>query len=153
MPRSSFFAFYANFRQDPRAPLIDEFRRLAREQGWAGAGWKIKRRECFLSEFELHLGSIEVGNKLDAWQNLCRELNLNGNLRSITQCKKALKGVHVNIHDLLDARRLRAPVQTFPTASALAQYTRETRRYFPLDEAKRESLIKILLKHIHRERR
>lgn len=88
MPQSSFFASYADFRHDPGAPLIDEFQRLAWEQGWDNTEWKFKRRECLLAEFELHLGSIEVGNKLAPWQSLCQELNLNGNLRSITQCKK-----------------------------------------------------------------
>ncbi|KAL8930763.1 MAG: hypothetical protein Q9208_000304 [Pyrenodesmia sp. 3 TL-2023] len=88
MSQSSFFALYPGFRQDPGAPLLDEFRRLASEQGWEGTEWKIKRRECFLAEFELRLGSIEVGNKLAAWQGLCHELRLNDNLPSIKRCKK-----------------------------------------------------------------
>ena len=36
----------------------------------------------------------------------------------------------------------------FPNYRALIDYTKQTKRYFPLDEAKEENLVKILLRHI-----
>ena len=92
MPQSVFFDRYPHFQQIPVGPLGDEFERLALVQRWRKGTrkWKIYRKECFDAEFELHLGSIENG-KLAGWQALCQELGINGNLPSITQCKKVKK--------------------------------------------------------------
>ncbi|KAI4118530.1 MAG: hypothetical protein LQ338_007385, partial [Usnochroma carphineum] len=61
----------------------------------------------------------------------------------------ALKRVHVNILDFIDDRRARMAIQTYSSAGELAQYTKEHQRFFPLDDTKGETLIKILLKQIH----
>lgn len=62
---------------------------------------------------------------------------------------QALKRVHVNILDLIDDRRAGRQIETYSSARALANYTNEHKRYFPLDDTQGESLIKILLKQIH----
>ncbi|KAL8851043.1 MAG: hypothetical protein Q9221_004033 [Calogaya cf. arnoldii] len=152
MSRSTFFFDkYPHFQQDPLAPINDEFERLAQIQGWRKkqTEWRIQRGECLQAEFEFHLGSIEVDGKLAAWRNLCLELGIGLNkLTSITECKKELRGVHVNLLDLIDARRAHEKPRLFRTASALANYTRNYKRYFPLDEAKEDSLKRILLRNI-----
>ncbi|KAL8680113.1 MAG: hypothetical protein Q9224_006970, partial [Gallowayella concinna] len=90
MSRSTFFDQYPDFDHDPATPIEEEFQRLAELQGWRKktTDWKINRGECLQAEFELHLGSIEVSGKLAAWQALCRELDITGDLSSITKCKK-----------------------------------------------------------------
>ncbi|KAL9010363.1 MAG: hypothetical protein Q9173_004700 [Seirophora scorigena] len=150
MSQSSFFDQFPNFRQRHDAPILDEFRRLAQRQGWKRRMWEfnVNRRECLQAEYEYHFGSIEAGNKLAGWQGLCAELGLSGNIPSIVQCKKALKRVHVNILDFIDDRRAGRQIETFASAQALADYTNEHKRYFPLEDAKADSLIKILLKQI-----
>ncbi|KAI4093383.1 MAG: hypothetical protein LQ344_002971 [Seirophora lacunosa] len=150
MSRSSFFDQFPNFRQRHNAPILDEFRRLAQQQGWKRRTWQfnVNRRECLQAEYEYQFGSIEAGNKLAAWQGLCAELGLSANIPSIVKCKKALRRVHVNILDLIDDRRAGRQIETFDSAQALADYTNEHKRYFPLEDAKADSLIKILLKQI-----
>ncbi|KAL9004549.1 MAG: hypothetical protein Q9188_002643 [Gyalolechia gomerana] len=150
MAQSTFFNQYPSFRQKQKAPILDEFYRLARKMGWERytTHWKIQRRECLQAEFAFHFGSIEAGNKLAGWEGLCQELGVSGRLGSITKCKKALKRVHVNILDFIDDRRAGVPTTTFPSAGALAVYTREHKRRFPLDDTEGDSLMKILLKRI-----
>lgn len=61
---------------------------------------------------------------------------------------QVLRYKHVNVLDFIDARRAHRQVELHHSASALAEYTRETERFFPLKDAKGEKLIKILLRHI-----
>ncbi|KAL8715982.1 MAG: hypothetical protein Q9220_000649 [cf. Caloplaca sp. 1 TL-2023] len=151
MVQSTFFDQYPEFHQYIHRPILDEYRRLARQKDWGkkdSRAFRIHRGECLQAEFELHFGSIETNGKLAGWQMLCQELGLRGDMRSVTQCKKALKKIHVNILDMIDARRAGAQVARFPSQRALAQYTSDHRRYFPLSDAKGENLIKILLRQV-----
>ncbi|KAL8967310.1 MAG: hypothetical protein Q9197_005500 [Variospora fuerteventurae] len=150
MSQSFFFNGFPDFHQRHDAPILDEFRRLAKRQSWRmkDRDFKEIRRECLQAEFEYHFGGIEAGNKLAGWQGLCAELGLSHNIPSIKQCRKALKRVHVNILDLIDDRRAGRQIERYSSARALADYTNEHKRYFPLDDTQGESLIKILLKQI-----
>lgn len=62
--------------------------------------------------------------------------------------------MHVNLIDLIDSRRTRRhghPGQTitvFGSKQILKQYTLETGKFFPLGDAKKDSLKKVLLRHI-----
>ncbi|KAL8879252.1 MAG: hypothetical protein Q9192_008272, partial [Flavoplaca navasiana] len=58
----------------------------------------------------------------------------------------ALKRTHVNLLDLIDALRAGQNPQLFGSASSLAEYTRQHKKYFPLETAKEDSLKKILLR-------
>jgi hypothetical protein len=49
---------------------------------------------------------------------------------------KALRGISVNIWDFLESRREGTPVKMFPSKTALAKYTRKTKKFYPLEEAK-----------------
>lgn len=66
---------------------------------------------------------------------------------------QALRRVHVNLLDLIDARRAQQMPRLFPSEAKLAEYTRNHKRYFPLNEAKKDGLKKILLKNIVSPRR
>lgn len=66
---------------------------------------------------------------------------------------QALRRVHVNLMDLIDARRAQQMPRLFPSEAKLAKYTRDHARYFPLAKAKEDSLKKILLKNIVSPRR
>ena len=50
--------------------------------------------------------------------------------------------------DLVDARGTANLVPTFPTEKALALYSEEYEKYFPLKHAKAGKLLKFLLRHI-----
>ncbi|KAG0650621.1 hypothetical protein D0Z07_2210 [Hyphodiscus hymeniophilus] len=55
-------------------------------------------RRDIVAEFERYFGNE---TNLANWQRLCHDVGIAEQLRSINQCRKALKGVWVNIYDLL----------------------------------------------------
>lgn len=90
MAQPAFFDQYPDFDYDHVSPIEEEFERLADMQGWTKGSreWEIKRNECLLAEFTLQFGSIVINGELQAWQDLCQELGIRGNLPSKTKCKK-----------------------------------------------------------------
>ncbi|KAK5657136.1 hypothetical protein OQA88_3664 [Cercophora sp. LCS_1] len=95
------------------------------------------------------------------WQRLCVDVGLTGDYSSKTKCRKAcpsffgrrpekadaLKKVHVNIVDLLDAVPKGEHPHRFPNRSELALYTTSTKKIYPKHEAKKGPL-KVLLREI-----
>ncbi|KAK3300429.1 uncharacterized protein B0H64DRAFT_15286 [Chaetomium fimeti] len=97
-----------------------------------------------VKEFKTYFGD----GLLDDWQRLCRDVGLNGEYSSITQCRKALRTVHVNIFDLLDAVKEGRTPPHFGTAGELAEYTLETGRVYPKKAAKKMGPVRALLRMI-----
>ncbi|KAL8809745.1 MAG: hypothetical protein Q9223_007880, partial [Gallowayella weberi] len=93
MTQSVFFDQYPTFQQRHTAPILQEYGRLAQTRGWrkGTTDWKDNRKTCLQAEFEFHFGSIDTGNKLAGWQNLCQELRVHGDTSSIVKCKKVSK--------------------------------------------------------------
>lgn len=58
---------------------------------------------------------------------------------------QALKGVWVNVVDLIDCRRTGSAVRRHRTAKALRKYTLETKKIFPKAAAKQNGFLKALL--------
>ena len=54
----------------------------------------------------------------------------------------------MNLVDLLDTHRTGQEVRIFDTVEELSGYTCETKKFFPLDEAKEGGVLKYLLRHI-----
>jgi hypothetical protein len=95
---STNFATLSNFQSDPTAPLLENFRRLAIQEGWKKKSKTYKeQRRVFLAE------AVEVGflstfgvnvSSLQAWQSLCKTIGVpeakEGDvlpLTSISACK------------------------------------------------------------------
>jgi hypothetical protein len=76
------------FTPDPTAPLASEFARLAQSQGWRPDSKKYRKERalCFAAEFEAHYGN--KSERLEGWQSLCQEVDINPIPSSITKCKK-----------------------------------------------------------------
>lgn len=55
---------------------------------------------------------------------------------------------HVNLCDLLDTTRQRSQVQVFASQGELREYTLETGKFFPREEAYEGGLLKYLLREI-----
>ncbi|KAK4193331.1 hypothetical protein QBC35DRAFT_102937 [Podospora australis] len=102
------------------------------------------------AEFDTYFGSA---SKLENWQRLCADIGLEGDFGSLTKCRRALRKVFVNIHDLLDAISANPPQKPyiFPSHRKLVIYTLWTRRIFPKAEAKDHGgPVRDLLRHIFR---
>ena len=75
--------------------LTEEFERLAVAQGLSRASKNHKKLAKYLKaksnfiadKFEGYFGQ---DTKLENWQQLCRDLGLQGNFESITKCKKVV---------------------------------------------------------------
>ncbi|KAK2610446.1 hypothetical protein N8I77_003874 [Diaporthe amygdali] len=90
-------------------------------------------------------------NNLAKWKQLCRDLGKPGETyTSKTQCRKALRGVWVNILDFLLAENKPEDVWFFKSERDLSAYTLRTRKIFPRHKVSLESPLRDLLAHIFR---
>ncbi|CAJ2501751.1 Uu.00g046040.m01.CDS01 [Anthostomella pinea] len=69
--------------------------------------------------------------ELEDWRRLMRDLGFEEDFPSVNQCRKALKGVWVNIHDFLNAVKNNKPVRRFKSEHELSQYTINKRKFYP----------------------
>jgi len=88
--------------------------------------------------------------QLANWQKLCTDVGMDEIPTSITQCRKALNKVWVNIYDFLDAKAEGKPVRKFKSEWALAKYTLDTGKVYPKKHAKEGGPARTLLAHIFR---
>ena len=117
-----------------------------------------------MTEFDGYFGE---DTKLENWQRLCRDVGIDDDLPSINKCKqvcprfwideitadncavKALKGVWVNIYDLVHAVRTNTtPPRRFQSQGKLAAYTLKNRKVYPKEKAKKGGPVRALLAHI-----
>ncbi|KAI0648427.1 hypothetical protein C8Q79DRAFT_1008753 [Trametes meyenii] len=148
------------FTRDESASLVAEFRRLAIMSGWKRKTktYKQERRkrlaEWATEDFEDTFGVL--ANNLQGWQRLCRHLGLDEPehyLGSITDCKKALKPVFVNIIDLIDSVKMETRPKIFNSADALARYIDNTGKAYPREKAKTSPLLSNFLIEVGPRRR
>ncbi|KAH6619175.1 hypothetical protein B0J18DRAFT_236884 [Chaetomium sp. MPI-SDFR-AT-0129] len=112
---------------------------------------KKRNPDAIVAAFDTYFG---YGTLAD-WQRLCRDIGLEAegkNTSSITQCRKALETVHVNIYDLLHAVRLGTQPQRFGSPKALSKYCRKTGKIYPKEKAKEMGPVRVLLREIFRHR-
>lgn len=104
--------------------------------------YRKARSKFIAAEFEDFFGSDA---KLENWQRLCDDLGLQGDLTSITKCRKVclhcttwdftksrliginqmLGGIWVNIWNFLDAKRIGTQVKRFSSQRLLGEYSIE----------------------------
>ncbi|CAL1699400.1 unnamed protein product [Somion occarium] len=125
-----FFAPYPEFDYDASKPVMPEFERLCAVRSWGPK----KRRKVY--------------HRLQDGLSLCEEVRISPIPSSIKQCRKALARVHVNLYDLIDARRLGKRVKVFRSLPEMRNYTLQTGRIFPKDRAKAGGVLRALLREI-----
>lgn len=83
-----------NFTSDPSLSIVDNFRRLALQEGWSKKSKSYKEgRRAFFTE-AVESGFIEQfgvnAGSLEAWQGLCRTIGVENvdNLTSIKGCQR-----------------------------------------------------------------
>ncbi|KAF2202904.1 hypothetical protein GQ43DRAFT_479509 [Delitschia confertaspora ATCC 74209] len=143
---NSFWTRFSGFTPNSKAGLPTEFKRLARHMCWVPNSdeWRKYREEAYTSEFEFWYGSDST--KLERWQQLCEEVGISPAPPSITKCRKALRGVHINLVDLVNCRRSGfGRPRRFQSYQQLRNYTLN-RRTYPKEAAKKEGFIKELLR-------
>ncbi|KAJ6605345.1 hypothetical protein DFH09DRAFT_1121168 [Mycena vulgaris] len=129
---SVYWNSYPNFLHNPTAPLQQEFKLLAAQEGWEVGGSRYKKEweRCGQEEFSHHFGCDD---------KRCVMMRVKEVPDSITQCRKVLRNdVWVNIYDLMDAKRTGLTL-------ALRKYTRNTKKIFPKRAAKENPFLKVSL--------
>ncbi|USP73855.1 hypothetical protein yc1106_01129 [Curvularia clavata] len=97
------WAEFTNFVHSPTAPFRSEFERLAQIKGWSK---RVKQQQfisLLSSEVAFYWGADE--DKLEQYQEMCRDLGLSLIPSSVKQCKKALGSRKVNLYSLIDNKR------------------------------------------------
>ncbi|KAH7380085.1 hypothetical protein BKA66DRAFT_420202 [Pyrenochaeta sp. MPI-SDFR-AT-0127] len=143
---SPFWYQFPGFQPSPTAPFKKEFARLAKHQGWGTKAKRKRQTEALNAEIAFHHGTCM--QKLGRWQELCEEVGIEETPPSITQCKKELKSVFVNLFNLIDHRR--NPDIDIMQFKSYREFSRNIRagNTFPRDCAKQDGFISVLLKKL-----
>lgn len=115
-----------NFDVKKEERLLNAFKRLSIEKGWNKNIIK-KEKNIFINIVNKTLN--EKYNKLEHYQELCTNI-LNKRPNTITQCKKVLKTIYVNIWDIVDEK-----YTYFDNYKKFRKYTING-KIFPKDNAK-----------------
>lgn len=162
---SDWFDKFTNFVYDPRSGLRGNFDRLASHRRWGRKLQNKRWSECQTFCFTALYGGNADKNKLEKWQDLCREVRIVDLPGSIGGCKKVRqtlitgdamfmrvqalgsRNVLVNLVNLIDHRSIGVPVIRFESYRAFHVYTMDGCTY-PRKAAKEEGFIKALLRKV-----
>ncbi|EIN09342.1 hypothetical protein PUNSTDRAFT_134495 [Punctularia strigosozonata HHB-11173 SS5] len=135
----------------PKHSYIEAFYDLSRQQRWDKVRFKAERwkfQSAYGRDFDQRYGTDP--NSLHSWQQLCRAIGIHQDEMptDLWSCRELVHNTHVNIYDLVDQEDLDTPVQQFATVSDLSDYCYNENKFFPLDVAKRDTLLQHLLREV-----
>ena len=150
-PIQQFFARYRSFNYRPSADWrqLGPFNALAKHYKWSDERRKKEFRRL-KSAWTQAVESEFSGSSLSHYQSLCRDLDIKPIPDTLCECKAALKGVFVNIVDLMQyrtdrqKRRFTGKPQKFQTLKRLKEYSLEKGKYYRKEDAKAEMLRELL---------
>ncbi|KAF7184962.1 hypothetical protein HII31_13585 [Pseudocercospora fuligena] len=139
-------------KKNAGGPLVDEMNHLSLRASTNPESDKQTKsqkrkaaRECrvnaIVAHFEEHYESKP--SKLQAYQKLCEDLGVDVGT-SITQCRKILNSVFVNIVDFVKTPDKKT-VHQFLNIQELRDYSRKKKKLFPLIRAKEDTVLRALL--------
>ncbi|KAH0348489.1 hypothetical protein KCU81_g3269, partial [Aureobasidium melanogenum] len=137
---TSYFERFPHFDHQPRQSIRIEFTRLAKTHKWDSEETKRERVNCYNEELEGHFHRLSITDQLGSLKHLCSELDVKPR-NTVDGCRKILRYTHVNLVDLMDARRdENTKVKKFKTYKELRDYSHKTKKFYPLDETKGETI-------------
>ncbi|KAF2122002.1 hypothetical protein BDV96DRAFT_562785 [Lophiotrema nucula] len=140
-------AQYRGFQDNRQDDLATMLSKLSIQQGWTKKETARRRGEIYEAEFDHHF--VSGRTKLEVWQALCEEVGIEDIPSSITQCRKVLQHVYINLVNLIDHRRNpEIPLIKFKNYWKLRAYTRKPGNMFPKAKAKQDGFIRGLLHHM-----
>lgn len=77
-----------NVPYDPELPISYLFSLLSKERNWKtnSRTWRKNWNKCMACEYDRLIGYCNTN--LETWQELCRQVGIEGSFMSITKCKK-----------------------------------------------------------------
>ncbi|CAN9141763.1 unnamed protein product [Alternaria alternata] len=126
---------FTDFVHHPNAPFKEEFERLARIKGWDRRTKRQNLITLLRTEVEFYWSSNDV-DKLECYQYLCREMGIEQIPCTVTQARKALRPLKVNLYSVIDhMRNPKTRIITYKTMRELRLSVRKIGT-FPRDCAK-----------------
>ncbi|KAI2754865.1 hypothetical protein DTO012A8_9758 [Penicillium roqueforti] len=130
-PLDKFFRSFPRFRYNPKLPPSESYAQLREFCGWekenpdGEKAWK-KYQSALEAEVKMWFGAED---DLDAWHSLCRAIGIEPLPETCKQAVRVIRGVFVNIIDLIDWARSGSTtnrVQRFSSLEQLRKYTKQT---------------------------
>jgi len=146
-----FFSTYSlQFDYNPTRSASHEFYRLCDKLGWDREDPERevayrKFQDALVKQFNVIYGTED---DLDQWQNFCHVVNVHPIPDDLKGCRKAIRGTHVNLVDLVDRNVTGKKVQRFESERALSKYTQFEGKFFPKENAYAGTFLRYLLRHI-----
>ena len=143
-----FFARFPEFHYSPTEEWrqLAPFNALARQQNWN----KKKRNQEFRRLKRAWQEVVEsefAGSSIFHYQSLCEDLEIDPIPNTVSECKRELRTIFVNIVDLMqyrrDGRTGRKP-RRFNDVENLKEYSLSHGKYYPKESAKAEMLRELL---------
>ncbi|RMJ10294.1 hypothetical protein CDV36_010072 [Fusarium kuroshium] len=103
---------------------------------------KSERKDWLVTQWKAY---IKKGS-LEDFQRLCADLGLSGDLDTKAKCRKAIRGVNVNIWQFLRSKNKPDDVRFFNNRHRLIRYTKETGSYYPKDRLGKDDPVRDLLR-------
>ncbi|CAI7628428.1 unnamed protein product [Penicillium viridicatum] len=134
-PLDEFFQSFAGFNYNPKLPPSESYSQLKRFSRWGEydpedkEAWK-QYQSALEAEVKMWFGTED---DLGAWHSLCRAIGIEPLPATCKQAVNAVRGVFVNIIDLIAWARSGSTnnrVQRFSSLEKLRKYTKETKKIF-----------------------
>ncbi|KAF8243171.1 hypothetical protein K440DRAFT_669816 [Wilcoxina mikolae CBS 423.85] len=141
--------------------LWHQFHKLCKTYGWPTTkadreadknprseqklAWKAFRI-AVVQAFGATFGTAD--DDIDAWGRLCRAAGVKSIPKDLEGRRKAVLNPHINLIDLHECGRMGQRAQIFKKEQDLVEYTQDTGRKFPLEEAYQDALLHYLLREI-----
>jgi hypothetical protein len=169
-PLESFFSEYPTFRPQPSNSPVVEFDRLCKLNRWKKDDPERDfARKAFHVAMKKEFDDLYGSNEHDIknWHKLCHVLRINPVPDTLQECRavscrfsdplftwstkasfliQAVVDKHVNLVDLVHGSKVE--VRIFETETELSEYTQETEKYFPKQNAKDGGVLRALRRHI-----
>src|SRR5579859_820850 len=148
---AEYFAQYPSYSYVPGPDWrqIGAFNALAKELKW-GQDERKRQFEVFKVTWTEVVEREFEDSSLEHYQTLCGDLNMYPIPDTVAECKAELKGVYVNIVDLVQyrkdrkaGRRYTRPRQ-FRNLKELSDYSNDEKKWYPVESAKAEMLKELL---------
>ncbi|KAF2400464.1 hypothetical protein EJ06DRAFT_556766 [Trichodelitschia bisporula] len=136
---------------DVSAELVAQFDALAIGENLHRGTKKYKVR--YTAHFGGQLEKLyQKAGKLAGLQELCLDVGIDPAPNSITKCRQALKGVNVNIYDLVQFKLFGGHLLQFDSKKLLAANAKKKGKIFPKELAKENGILSALLINMSRAR-
>ncbi|KAF9072492.1 hypothetical protein BDP27DRAFT_1320548 [Rhodocollybia butyracea] len=152
-PIQAYFEQYPEFPYNPAEETMAQFWQLCSRKGWVRDTDERDEalgdiRDAIAQQFNAFYGSD--AEDLNGWHSLYRALRITEVPDSVPGCKALISTVHVNICDLVDyslGGQHMAPV-LHDSQEELAEYSRESGKIYPRENAYAGGLLRFLLREI-----